>query len=569
MFAVFGDVKRTRENTMARNYIAPALALTLAASFAGCAAESEPSAPEDLDISASDFTKVLDNKGDASAEAIFLDFEFDGELFTKSSFRLETQIEEQLLYTIGHLNGDNSVGDLNRLELTDVESTSEGAGFKVTYRAKLIVAWGDKERPATEYTFTLPRDISNSGLEAFTDKYSHDCVDFGAHDVDTGSMWYYYRPERSRCSIADEDVVKLPVEVSVSDINTTGKYPEYDKVWEDDALRVVAVFGKYEDGATSNSDAGISAYNRFLREMSRELSALDSVETTPAEVPSSPGVDLPDVTWTATMGDQTVEVTALLVDNVRTAGFEFNQRYAELTPRADLIVYNGHAGLGSNIRAMARKGEWLPGQYSIVFMNGCDTYAYVDSALYDARAEINPDDPIGTKYVDVVTNAMPSFFREMSQSTMAIFGALLAGQDDPRTYEQIFVNIDDDEVVLVSGEQDNEFVPGGGSVDPIGRWDGMQKSGTVTAGEEHRFETPVLREGKVTFVLTGTDDADLYIRTGAEPTEATFDCRPFRAGSAEQCVVDLPAPAPVHIMVRGWDPSSSYTLEAFEGEFVN
>ena len=39
--------------------------------------------------------------------------------------------------------------------------------------------------------------------------------------------------------------------------NTTGKYPEYDKVWEDGTLRVVAIFGKYEDGATTSSDAGI------------------------------------------------------------------------------------------------------------------------------------------------------------------------------------------------------------------------------------------------------------------------------------------------------------------------
>ena len=49
-------------------------------------------------------------------------------------------------------------------------------------------------------------------------------------------------------------------------ISTSGKYPEYDKVWQDKAFKVVAVFGKYDDGATSG-DAGISAYNRFEDEM--------------------------------------------------------------------------------------------------------------------------------------------------------------------------------------------------------------------------------------------------------------------------------------------------------------
>ncbi len=39
-------------------------------------------------------------------------------------------------------------------------------------------------------------------------------------------------------------------------------------------------------------------------------------------------------------------------------------------------------------------------------MNGCDTFAYVDGALAQTRAALNPDDPNGTKYMEIVTNAM-------------------------------------------------------------------------------------------------------------------------------------------------------------------
>ena len=74
----------------------------------------------------------------------------------------------------------------------------------------------------------------------------------------------------------------------------------------------------------------------------------------------------------------------VIVDNVRTAGAGFNDWYGLHSQDADLIIYNGHAGLGANIRALARKGEWKADQYTVVFMNGCDTYAYVDSALFDA-----------------------------------------------------------------------------------------------------------------------------------------------------------------------------------------
>jgi hypothetical protein len=345
--------------------------------------------------------------------------------------------------------------------------------------------------------------------------------------------------------------------VTPSAIATTGKFPEYDKVWQDGVLRVVAVFGKYEDGATSNYDAGISAYNTFTRMIKNELTP-HGLQTIPANVPYAPGVDLPDITFTAQIdADHAIEVVALLVDNVRTAGYAFDQRYAQLSQDADLIAYNGHSGLGANIRALARKGHWVTGQYAIVFMNGCDTYAYVDSSLADAHAAVNPDDPVGTKYVDIVMNAMPAYFREDAPATMAIIRGLLRF-DAPRTYEQIFVEIDSSQVVLVSGEQDNTFVPGGGGGGEP--WEGLEADGTLARGEEAHFETPVIEAGPYRFELSGTNDADLYVRIGSAPTASEYDCRPYLSGSEETCLVDLPVAAKIFVMVRGYATSSDFQL---------
>jgi hypothetical protein len=512
----------------------------------------------DLEIGPGDYTKS-DSKADTSAEAIFVDFEFDGEVLASSGFAPASTIEDQLLYTIGHLNGDRAVGRLDKLVLTDIETEKVGEMTRITYHARMPVAWGRKSDVPSSYTLTLPADISFAGQQAFTDKYSGSCIDFGAHDVTPGSMWYYYRTEAFGCELDPADVVELDAAVSISDINTTGKFPEYHKVWEDEALRVVAVFGKYEDGATGGSDAGIAAYNRFVSAIGDELAGHD-LTTVPAEVPFNPGVDTPDISFTARLADgSTVVVNALLVDNVRTAGAAFDARYGELSSRADLIVYNGHAGLGANIRALARKGEWVTGQYAVVFMNGCDTYAYVDSALNDAHAAINPDDPTGTKYVDIVTNALPSFFRSMPGATMALVRGLMA-RDNPQTYEQMFRFIDRAEVVLVSGEQDNTFVPGGGGGEPEA-WDGFFDAGRLARGEELRFETPVLAAGRYLFDLTGTGDADLYVRVGLAPNTTDFDCRPFRSGSTESCEIELPAPAPIHVMVRGFSSDSEFEVE--------
>ena len=539
-----------------RTLMTAALTATTLLAGTGCETETLEVAPEDM-------TKPGEGKWDTSVEALFVDMEFDGTLLASSSFNPQQTIQNQMLYTIGHLNHDRSVGRLDRLTLTDIQTTPVSGGVEISYHARMPVAWGKSKTniPAT-YTFTLPHDVTFNGLESFTSKYMSRCVDFGAHDVSSGNMWYYFRPNRSGCSIADADVVEVTAAVSVSSINTTGKYPEYDKVWEDDALKVVSIFGKYEDFATSNSDAGIAAYNEFVGDLQAELRARGiAFTTTPASVPFNPGVNMPDISFTATLADgKRIEVVALLVDNVRTPPSWFDSRYAALSTRADIIAYNGHAGLGSNVRALARKGVWTAGQYLLLFMNGCDTYAYVDGFLAQARAAINSDDPTGTKYMDIVTNAMPSFFHADSEATMAFISGLL-DYEEPLTFEKIFTAIDRSQVVLVSGEQDNLYVPGGGGGgggEP--NWGGLTRSGSVTRDQENRVSTPLLAAGTYLFELSGTSDADLYVRVGQEPTTSLYDCRPFKAGSSELCEVSLSTDAVIHVMVRGWASSSSFTL---------
>jgi hypothetical protein len=536
--------------------------LAIVAAAAGCATDtSEPSGPGgNQTLGNDDLTKPEEGKADSSALAAFVDFEFDGEVLLDSTWNVERSIEDQLLYTIGHLNGDNSVGRLDHIKLTNVQKTAAGDKTLVRYHAKLPVAWGDRNNVPTSYTLKLPKDGTYSGYDAFTSKYKDSCVDYGAHDVDSGSMWYYYRPNAYSCSLDDADVFTATATVKPSPNSTTGKYPEYDMVWKDGQLKIVAIFGKYEDGATTSSDAGIAAYNEFVAAVKSKLSS-NQLSTTPASVPSSPGVAHPDIEFRGTLADgKTVTINALLVDNVRTAGATFDNRYEDLSTLADFIVYNGHAGLGANVRALAQKGKWTAGQYAVFFENGCDTYAYVDSALWEAHAAVNSDDPKGTKYLDLVVNAMPAYFASDSEATMAIASALM-NPAEPKTYEQIFKQIDSSQIVLVTGEEDNTFVPGGGGGGtPTDNWTGMSESGTVAKNAEARFQTPKLATGSYTFSITGTNDADLYVRVGSAPTKTLYDCRPYKAGSKESCTVELNTASPVHVMVRGYATSSNFKL---------
>jgi hypothetical protein len=482
---------------------------------------------------------------------VFIDAEFEGRLLTSFSFDSAQTIQDQLLYSVGQLNWFNSVGRVDKVQLSNIQKRSVGGKTEITYTAKLPVAWGKRNAVPETIELILPLDISPAGQQAFADKYKADCVDRGAHDVDAGSMFYYYRPLATRCRIADDDVIRARATVAPSPTQSTGKFPEYHKVWEDNRLEVLAIFGKYEDGATTGSDAGIAAYNQFIRAMRQELGARD-LRTIPETIPTSPGVAMPDIEFTATLPDgKVIHVVALLTDNVRVGLSQpaFRNRYESLSSRADFIVYNGHAGLGTNVRALAQAGKWVPGQYVIAYMNGCDTFAYIDDALFRAHQAVNPDDTTGFKYIDIVTNAMPAFFHSMSGATMAMFRSLVDFQN-PKTYEQMFRNIDSAQVVLVSGEQDNVFTPGGGGQPEA--WPGLTDRGTVGRNESKAYSTPVLEAGRYEFAITGNNDADLYVRIGSAPTTTAFDCRPFKTGSNESCTVTLAQPSTIHVMVRGF-----------------
>jgi hypothetical protein len=538
------------------NRVSSLLATTVASATLltaiGCTDSMDPYEGEEV--------KSEDGKADSSALAVFLDFSFEGTVVTDSSWNDKQTIQDQLLYTVGQLNGFNSVGRVDKAVITDIRKTTLASGkTQIKYKATLPIAWGKRNAIPTSHEFQLPLDISSAGQTKFAEKYAHSCVDFGAHDVDAGSMFYYYRPKASGCTLSADDVNRPVASVAPSANASTGKFPEYNKVWEDGRLEVVAIFGKYEDGATTGSDAGISAYNQFVAAMKTELGSR-SLVTTPASIANNPGVTTPDIEFNATLADgKKVRVVAMLTDNVLTGLSQpaFRARYEQNTGKADFIVYNGHAGLGSNVRALAQRGKWVAGQYVVVYMNGCDTFAYVDDALFNAHKTINPDDTTGYKYIDIVNNAMPAFFASMTGATMSMFRGLLS-YEQPMTYEQIFGRIDSSQVVLVSGEQDNVFTPGGGGTPQT--WAGINEAGTVAKNVEKKFSTPTLAAGTYEFAMTGTGDADLYVRIGSEPTATRYDCRPYKSGSNETCSVPLAQAAKIHVTVKGYANSSTFEL---------
>jgi hypothetical protein len=526
------------------------LALSVSALALGCAADDPTQ-----DADESDFT---------SAVSTLLDFEFDGELVMAAGAGPRGSVRAQLLYMVGHLNAEGGAPRLGKVTLTNLVTTVLPNGLsQLRYHAKLPVAWPSKTSLPSSYEITVPKRTDSGGQAEFLKKYAPTCADEPS-DANVSNYWYHYRPRLAGCQLAPADVTRVTAKVTKSPLNAVAKYPEYHRVWEDDSLDVVAVFGKYEEGATGLDDAGVEAYSRFIGAMKK---AFPQAATTPAAL-GEVGAKTPDVSFDLELANgRSLHLTALLVDKVATAPASFDARFGELTPGADLVLYAGHAGLGANMKALTTKARFFPQKYQLFFIDGCDTFAYEDDSLQVARAALNPDDQPGSKYLDVMLNAMPAYFSSMPDASMAVIQALV-NDAQPKTYETIFKGIDAAQNVAVVGEEDNQFSP---SLDLGKRWDGFFAAGSVTYKEQKQLVTGELPAGKYVFSMVPEPtapggDADVYLKVGGAPTiDKASKCPSYKANSNERCFVTLKSPSKVYMTVIGdKQTSSEWMLRGFQ-----
>ncbi|AFE08782.1 bacillolysin [Corallococcus coralloides DSM 2259] len=66
----------------------------------------------------------------------------------------------------------------------------------------------------------------------------------------------------------------------------------------------------------------------------------------------------------------------------------------------------------------------------------------------------------------------------------------------------------------------------------------------------------------LTFTISGgTGDADLYVKFGAVPDSATYDCRPYQSGNAETCTITNIQAGTYYVMLNAYSAYSNVTLK--------
>ena len=94
---------------------------------------------------------------------------------------------------------------------------------------------------------------------------------------------------------------------------------------------------------------------------------------------------------------------------------------------------------------------------------------------------------------------------------------------------------------------------------------GVAKTGLSGSLQSETFYTIEVPAGAsdLTFNFSGgSGDGDLYVRFGARPTTATYDCRPFLNGNNEACSISNVQAGTYHVMIRAYAAYSGSSLIA-------
>src|SRR5436305_1316499 len=135
-----------------------------------------------------------------SAGAELVDFSFDGSLVTTTSDSTEIDrlVQAQLMFSIGQLNGDSSVGRVDEADYgvpRVLALPTTPPTYEVHYSATLPVAWGGGATPSS-YAFVLPKRVGDDDQAAFASKYGGACTDPEGGTVGAGDMFLFYRPRQ-------------------------------------------------------------------------------------------------------------------------------------------------------------------------------------------------------------------------------------------------------------------------------------------------------------------------------------------------------------------------------------
>ncbi|MCD1597360.1 S8 family serine peptidase [Rheinheimera aquimaris] len=87
-------------------------------------------------------------------------------------------------------------------------------------------------------------------------------------------------------------------------------------------------------------------------------------------------------------------------------------------------------------------------------------------------------------------------------------------------------------------------------------------SGAAGSSTLYTFTVPSGASNLTITMSGGSGDADMYIKSGSQPTSSVYDCRPYKSGNNESCSFTAPQAGTYYIMLNGYSAYSGVSLLA-------
>jgi hypothetical protein len=271
-----------------------------------------------------------------------------------------------------------------------------------------------------------------------------------------GDFFYFWDPDKEGCPLKGntEDVLRINAKLERL-ANTTSTYPEYDRLYNKEVLKLAVFVGHIDN--SSSRDLGAYAYRGLRDRLKSELALELKSEIRGVNEGKNQLAKFEGFTKTQLGTEQKIELTLLLADTeVDSDDPTFHKEIKKAFEEADVIGYDGHSGLGGNLDLNNLPTINFTRDYQIYFFNGCSSYPYFNRQYFAAK-------PGGSRNLEIITAGLPTltttsednmlafltpFIRGYQTSWQNIMNRLEASNGDESTY-----------LMGVNGDEDNRFRP--------------------------------------------------------------------------------------------------------------
>jgi hypothetical protein len=410
--------------------------------------------------------------------------------------RFQSEAREQIDLQVQHLMGvfqsdtfqkavgsRGTIGETYDIKYLKIEDGSKEGRKRLAYRFRgksvFEKAIFDRNRKAT-VPIKLP--ISPDLIYKQSSEGDHNpCTD--EHYNTEGDFWYFWDPDQKGCGLKGDDKQVYRGEGLLSRIDKLKRptYPEYNKLLGDNgnsnAFDIRIFFGYIDEKVNIKPNRRDDAFRSML-DLEKSLKDQDFKKTeenvgfreTKSGMVKDGGNILrkyqKEINYSKLKSDPVdVRIQVLLSDTSVEAAersdkpdLTFHHYLIPAFKEADLLLYDGHSGLGANLDLKRLdRFRFDKDKYQIFVFNGCSTYPYYNGAFFAAKGGRRLNN------LEVVTSGLPTLSSTSASNMASIMNRFLDGK--LATYQTIMRELEDSNgdagtyLSAVNGDEDNRWRP--------------------------------------------------------------------------------------------------------------